>query len=160
MIFDSASLSLTRANYTLDALIDAAGTPAFDRLLWCKQRKRDCEANDIIMVTPCSFINLIVTSLLLYKVLLSKERSEYGKCWRINPNGTMEGLVGIYGRLTLAFFADLKDYSHKSSKQPTVGFTVHFHIHEIFGGTFTSGYMMSPGRQYKVLLQQNRVTTS
>jgi hypothetical protein len=36
--------------------------------------------------------------------------TQYGYCFRINPEGKLHGKGGDYGKLTLKFFADLNEY--------------------------------------------------
>jgi len=118
----------------------AAGSISSDRLLMCMQRAQNCAKLSAFAKSP----------------VFSRENSITGTCFRINPMGTLNALMGDYGALQLRFWADVQDYSEASKRSPYHGFTVAFHDRDSYGSTLSSGYLMSPGSYYKVDLRMRK----
>ncbi|XP_063683390.1 acid-sensing ion channel 5-like [Bolinopsis microptera] len=131
-------------NETYESLFQNGG-PSPNRLLKCMQKNQHCGQMESFMEkdeygVPIDGVAHYVTM----------PTSSSGKCWRVNPQGTLRGKMGDYGALTLMFWADIQDYSKRSSDSVTHGFNVVFHDHETYGSTIFSGFLMSPGTYYKV----------
>jgi len=118
------------------------GGPKKDRLLKCTQRGQYCQNLPIFKADPDSISVL--------------ETTFTGKCWRVNPKGTLKGKMGDYGALKLMFWADVQDYSTRSADVENQGFVVAFHDNATFGVTMSSGFLMSPGTYYKADLRRKK----
>lgn len=117
----------------------AEGGPNPNRLLLCTQRAKLCHQ---LKAFNYSKENVAVM-----------EDSITGRCWRINPHGTLNGKMGDYGKLKIMMWSDIQDYSDATSLAETQGFNVAFHDNTTFGSTLSSGFLMSPGTVYKVDLR-------
>ena len=131
-------------NETYESLLEVGG-PLPNRMLKCQQKNKHCAQMETFMDKDEN--GDIIDRVAHYS---SMSTSGSGKCWRVNPKGTLRGKMGDYGALTLFFWADLQDYSQRSSDSETHGFKVAFHDHETYGSTIFSGFLMSPGTYYKV----------
>lgn len=120
-------------------IIDNGG-PKRENVLKCTQRSIQCM--DLMAFENQDYIAM--------------ETSITGKCFRINPKGTLYGKMGDYGSFKLFFWADIKDYSTRSKDNPAQGFTVAFHDNTTYGSTMSSGFLMSPGTYYKVDLRRKK----
>ena len=154
---------LYRADMKYEDLL-AAGSIGSDRILMCQQRSTNCFDLPAFSQTPYftrvnkshNCIPTLITTT-LFTIILFQENSITGTCFRINPMGTLNALMGDYGALQLRFWADVQDYSDSSKNNPYHGFTVAFHDRDSYGSTLSSGYLMSPGSYYKVDLRMRKV---
>ena len=134
----------TIKNRTYESLLEAGG-PKPDRFLMCSQRGKYC--NELEAFNERGYLHYF-----------SMENSMVGRCWRINPDGRLEGKMGDYGSLKLKFWADVQDYGDRTADMETHGFIVAFHDNETYGSTMFSGVLMSPGNYYKADLTLKETT--
>ena len=130
-------------NRTYESLLEDGG-PNSNRFTMCQQTKQYCEQLDEFKEGP-------------YPQHFTMENSDTGKCWRVNPKGTLNGKMGDYGAMKLSFWADIQDYSDRAADTENHGFIVAFHDNETYGSTMFSGYLMSPGTYNKVDLRLNKI---
>lgn len=116
------------------------GGPSKDRLLKCQQRGQYCN-------TLKAFENNVDRISVM-------ENSMTGRCWRVNPDGELQGKMGDYGSLKLMFWADVQDYSTRTADVENQGFVVAFHDNGTYGSSMASGFLMSPGTYYKADLRR------
>jgi len=116
------------------------GGPLISNVLKCEQRARQC--NELPGFQETSYVEM--------------ESSITGRCFRVNPSGTLYGKMGDYGSFKLYLWADMKDYSERSKDEPKQGFQVAFHDNTTYGSTMSSGFLMSPGTYYKVDLRRKK----
>ena len=125
---------------TYESVLEKGG-PEPNRFLMCSSKRQDCYSSADFMDAHGE---LKVSTM---------ENSLSGRCWRVNPEGLLEGKMGDYGSLKLQFFADVQDYSARSADVENHGFIVAFHDHSTYGATQFTGFLMSPGNYYKADLR-------